>query len=171
MVRSRISLIMSSRVLDEWETKGRTENLKSFHKLYLKWLFYNHGNKEPFERVLTLFNRKTITPLNECTFASQPNIISNLQVKVSWSGTNSPKKYHISKVSRNQPLSYPSNDAAAATDEVNLLLTWKPINPWTSVSYQYNHLATIFVSSIGLENIIAHIEALIKFIQQTLNDS
>lgn len=39
------------------------------------------------------------------------------------------------------------------------------------VSHWYNHLAAVFVSSIGLEDIIAHIEALTKFTQQVLNDS
>lgn len=33
------------------------------------------------------------------------------------------------------------------------------------------HLAAIFVPSISLEDTIAHIEALTKFIQQALNDS
>ena len=43
---------------------------------------------------------------------------------------------------------------------------------WTSFVFSwYNHLATIFVSSIGLEDIITHIEALTKFTQQALIDS
>ena len=37
--------------------------------------------------------------------------------------------------------------------------------PW------YDHLAAIFVTSIGPENVIVHIEALIKCIQQDLNDN
>ena len=35
----------------------------------------------------------------------------------------------------------------------------------------YDHLAAIFVPSVGLENVISHIEALTKFIQKALNDS
>ena len=40
-----------------------------------------------------------------------------------------------------------------------------------SVFYWYNHLATIFVPSIGLEDIIAYRKALTNFTQQALNDS
>ena len=43
---------------------------------------------------------------------------------------------------------------------------------WTcSVFHWYDHLAAVFVPSIGLEDVIAHIEALAKSNQQTLNDS
>lgn len=35
----------------------------------------------------------------------------------------------------------------------------------------HNHLGTIFVSSVGLEDIIAPTEALSKFFKQILNDS
>ena len=40
-----------------------------------------------------------------------------------------------------------------------------------SVFHWYDHLATAFAPSVGLENIIAHIEAFTKFTQQALNDS
>ena len=40
-----------------------------------------------------------------------------------------------------------------------------------SVFHWYDHLASIFVPSIGLEDIIAHIEALTKFTQQGFDDS
>ena len=43
---------------------------------------------------------------------------------------------------------------------------------WTcSVFHWYNHLAAVIVSSIGLEDIIAHTEALTKFTHQALNSS
>ena len=41
----------------------------------------------------------------------------------------------------------------------------------SSVFHRYGHLATIFVPSIRLENVISHIEALAKFTQRALNDS
>lgn len=42
---------------------------------------------------------------------------------------NFPQKYNIPKVSRNQPLSHPSNAAATATDDGNPLITHKSTNP------------------------------------------
>ena len=44
---------------------------------------------------------------------------------------------------------------------------------WTqrSVFHWYDHLAAIFVPSVGLENVISDIKALKKFTQKTLNDS
>lgn len=40
---------------------------------------------------------------------------------------------------------------------------------WTySVFHWYNHVATLFVPSIGLEAVIAHIEAFTKLTQQAL---
>ena len=41
----------------------------------------------------------------------------------------------------------------------------------SSVFHWYDHLATIFVPSVELENVISHIEALVKFTQKALNDS
>ena len=41
----------------------------------------------------------------------------------------------------------------------------------SSVFHWYGHLAIIFVPSIGLENVISHIEDLIKFTQRALSDS
>ena len=35
----------------------------------------------------------------------------------------------------------------------------------------YDHLAAVFVPTVGLEDIISHIEALIEFTQRALNDS
>ena len=40
-----------------------------------------------------------------------------------------------------------------------------------SVFHRYDHLAAIFVPSVGLENVISYIEELTKFTQKTLNDS
>ena len=40
-----------------------------------------------------------------------------------------------------------------------------------SVFHWYNHLATIFVPSPGLEDVTGHVETLTKFIQQALNGS
>lgn len=40
-----------------------------------------------------------------------------------------------------------------------------------SVFQWYDHLADIFLPSLGLQDAISHIEALTKFIQQALNDS
>lgn len=40
-----------------------------------------------------------------------------------------------------------------------------------SVSHWYNHLAAVFFPFIGLEDIVAYIEAFTKFTQQALNDS
>ena len=40
-----------------------------------------------------------------------------------------------------------------------------------SVFYWYDHLTAIFVPSIGLEDIIGHIEVLTTFTQQALHDS
>lgn len=37
--------------------------------------------------------------------------------------------------------------------------------------YWYNHLADVFVLSIGLKDVVAHKEALNKLTQQALNDS
>ena len=37
--------------------------------------------------------------------------------------------------------------------------------------HYYDHLAAIFVPSVGLENVISDIKALKKFTQKTLNDS
>ena len=39
------------------------------------------------------------------------------------------------------------------------------------VFHWYDHLAATFVPSVGLENVISHIEALAKFTQNTLNGS
>ena len=43
---------------------------------------------------------------------------------------------------------------------------------WACFAFHwYNHLATIFVHSLGLEDVIAHIQALTKVTQQASNDS
>lgn len=40
-----------------------------------------------------------------------------------------------------------------------------------SVLHWYDHLAAIFVPSLGLKDVISHIETLTKFTQKPLNDS
>lgn len=43
---------------------------------------------------------------------------------------------------------------------------------WVQSVFQwYDYLAAIFIPSLGIEDIITHIEALTKFTQQALNDS
>lgn len=39
------------------------------------------------------------------------------------------------------------------------------------ILHWYNHLAIVFVPSIGLEDVTAHVEAFTKFTLQALNDS
>lgn len=41
----------------------------------------------------------------------------------------------------------------------------------SAVFHWYDHLAAIFAPSLGIEDVIALIEALTKFTQQALNDS
>ena len=55
------------------------------------------------------------------------------------------------------------------TSAVILLSIWAC---WVQSVFQwYDYLAAIFIPSLGIEDIITHIEALTKFTQQALNDS
>ena len=41
----------------------------------------------------------------------------------------------------------------------------------SSVFHWYDHLATVFIPSVGLEDVIAHIEALSQYTQQALKEN